>query len=120
MDVNRILWDMLNGTVHIYKNGKFELKTKVVPVKSITHTDNKFVIQNTTSFYKTAGGKTVSFVAGPGTVVEMKKIKMSGSNFYIQFKKGNKTGWILDKKCAVKNGPFANIRLAGGSVDFRE
>ena len=105
---------------YIYKNGKFKLKTKVVPVKSITHANNKFVIQNTTSFYKTAGGKTVSFVAYPGTVVEMKKIKMSGSNFYIQFKTGNKTGWILDKMCNNKNGPFADIRLAGGPMDFRE
>ena len=90
----------------VYKNGKFKLKSNTTAVKSIftKHVvddaygkylaKNQFVAIRTLKFYKTSSLKKVSFTAKKGDVLTLKKMKIAGGKTYLQFKKGNKIGWI--------------------------
>lgn len=90
---------------YTWKNGKFVLKSNIADVKSsLSFYDpgdgytkyfkkNQFVTANKIKFYtSTSLGKT-AFTANRGDVLTLKKIKVSGNNVYLQFKKGSKTGW---------------------------
>lgn len=126
---------------YVYKNGKFQLKSKTVSVKSafcgsgVTGPDqygvylnkNQFVVANKRTFYTSSSMKTKAFTAKRGDVLTLKKMKISGKKVYLQFQKGSKTGWqrvfrnnVYDYSCSdwddvAKTGWFYGIhqRLAG-------
>lgn len=126
---------------YVYKNGKFQLKSNVLPVKSLFYKNgdissdqyaaylnrNQYVVANKRAFYTTTGMKKKAFTAKRGDVLTLKKMKISGKKVYLQFQKGSKTGWqrvfrnnvydysISDWDEIAKTGWFYGIyqRLAG-------
>lgn len=86
-----------------YTGGKFKLTSSIASVKS-TMSDigdgytalfrkNKFKARKTILFYKKTNLSELSFTAEKGDILKMKRIKVSDKSVYIQFQKGNKTGW---------------------------
>lgn len=89
-----------------YKGGKFALKSSIANAKSTMgeinynkdgyrkyFKKNKFVVANKRTFYTHTNLKKAAFKAKKGDVLKLKKVKISGYNLYLQFQKGNKTGW---------------------------
>lgn len=133
-------WLTCNFT-YAYKNGGFQLKSNITSVKtqlgdytpanddgySKYFRNNKFVAANPRSFYTNTGMTTVSFTAKQGDVLKLKRIKVMGKNVYLQFQKGDKTGWqkvfgedvydysLNNSKKVAESGWFYGVlnRLAG-------
>lgn len=91
--------------VYTCRNGKFVLKSNTASVKStlagIDHGDiyteyfrkNQYVVANPLKFYTTISQNKTAFTAKRGDVLTLQKVKMVGKNVYLQFKKGNVSGW---------------------------
>lgn len=87
-----------------YTGGKFKRTSSIASVKSTLTYDNgdgyaalfrqnKFKACKTITFYKNTNLSAVSFTAEKDDILKLKKIKTTDKSVYIQFQKGNKTGW---------------------------
>lgn len=106
-----------------YSGNKFKRTSSTASVKSMLTYDrgdgytalfrkNQFKACKSIKFYKNTNLSSVSFTAKKNDILKMKKIKVTDKALYIQFQKGNKTGWQIVKK---KLGWFYGVtnRLAG-------
>lgn len=90
---------------YTYKSGRFKLKSNTTSVHSTLGSswdhdeyemyfiNNQFVVANKRTFYTSSSMKKKAFTAYRGDVLTLKKIKVTSNKVYLQFKKGNKTGW---------------------------
>lgn len=92
-----------------YSGNKFKRTSSTASVKSMLTYDrgdgytalfrkNQFKACKSIKFYKNTNLSSVSFTAKKNDILKMKKIKVTDKAVYIQFQKGNKTGWQIVKK----------------------
>lgn len=107
-----------------YTGGKFKLKSSIAAVKSSLTYDNgdgysklfrqnKFKAKKNLTFYTKTNLSTVSFTVKPGNIVKLKRIKVTDSAIYMQFQRGNRTGWQRVKQLGFDWFYGVTQRLAG-------
>lgn len=103
-EIGSVLWT----SSYIVKNGKLKLKSNMSGVKSAYTADdgyhqdgygkrfekNQYETMRKFKLYTDTSLKKVSFIAEESDLLVLKKIKYIKGRFYVQFKKGSKTGWI--------------------------
>lgn len=103
-EIGSILWT----SRYSVKNGKLKLKSNTSSVKSaytaddVYHQDgygkrfekNQYEAMRKFKLYTDTSLKKVSFIAEKNNLLVLKKIKYVKDQFYVQFKKNSRTGWI--------------------------
>ncbi len=77
---------------------------------------NQFRVAKSRTFYTSSSLKKKAFQAKKGDILTLDKVKISGKNMYLSFKKNGKTGWCrLQKNYSVNGFWFYGVsnRLAG-------
>ncbi len=94
---------------YIFKNGKFKLKKSTASVKSSLNEydngdgyfkyfkDSKFKASKSLTFYTSTSQKKKAFTAKKGSVLKLKKIKVSGKKVYTD----QGTGWFYGVACRL-------------------
>ncbi len=126
-EIGKVKWT----SAYVLKEGKLRLKSNTMHAKSTlagTMTinedpygslfqKNQFQAMRKIRFYKNTDLKQLSYTANPKDILKLTKLKYVQDYFYVQFSKGNKTGWMKLGQAGVENpsGFFYGVasRLAG-------
>ena len=111
-EIGKVKWT----SAYVLKEGKLRLKSNTMHAKSTlagTMTinedpygslfqKNQFQAMRKIRFYKNTDLKQLSYTANPKDILKLTKLKYVQDYFYVQFSKGNKTGWMKMGQAGVE------------------